>query len=82
LTTRERTIFIAYGLANGDGRFLVGVLHDEDLGQLDAQAVGHEFGEDRVAVAGQQFYGVCCHYDHLNAANGSRSSLRGYPARI
>jgi hypothetical protein len=56
------TIFVAYGLADGDGSLLVGVLDDEDLGQLDAQTVGDELGESRMAVAGQEFYRVRGHY--------------------
>ena len=34
---RERTILVANRLANSDGRLLVGVLQDEDLGQLNAE---------------------------------------------
>jgi len=55
------TILVAHTLADGDAALIVRVLEHHDLGQLDAEAVSHQFGELTMAVASQEFDGVGSH---------------------
>lgn len=50
----SRTILVTHALADGDAALVVGVLQDHDLGQLNAEAVGHQLGELAVAVASEE----------------------------
>lgn len=59
--SRSHTILVAHTLANRYARLVVGVLQDHDLGQLDTQAVSHQFGELTVAVASQELDRVGSH---------------------
>jgi hypothetical protein len=56
------TILIAHTFADRDAAFVVGVLKDHDLGQLDAETFSHQFGELTMAVTGQQFDRVGSHF--------------------
>jgi hypothetical protein len=55
------TILVAHTLADGDAALIVRVLEHHDLGQLDAEAISHQFGELTMAVASQKFDRVGSH---------------------
>jgi hypothetical protein len=55
------TIFIADRFAYRDIGLLVRVLANQRLGELDSQAISHQFGQLRMAVTREKLYRVGRH---------------------